>query len=450
MSIEIGERRELFVDHFLIEDLTDAQLHLHPPERKNIVLSAQEPHENACSACFNVVQDQDRVLIYYRGFHPVGRDLPEGWKETQTTNLVFSEDGVHFERPSLGLLEADGSTDNNLILRQYAAHNFCVFIAPSAEPDQRYKAVGGSDKDNLHGFTSADGLHWSEICKGPLAVKGKFDSVNVALWDSHAECYRLFSRYLDESAGAKKGVRAIQSCTSDDFIHWSAPVPHHYDAGVPLEHFYTNATVPCPGAEQILLSFPMRFVPERTKYTEGMDYPGDGISDAVFMSSRDGIHWDRTFMESWLRAGSDQRNWTHRNQTPAVGIIETAADEWSLFAASHYGGSSNRLQRLTVRPHGVASLRAGYHGGECTSKPLTLTGNTLRVNYATSAVGSIRVEAQKCDGTPIKGFALADSQPLFGDELDAAWPADFSTLRGQTIRLRFVLQDADLFSLRAT
>ena len=51
MSTEIGERRELFVDHFLIEGLTDAQLHLHPPERKNIVLSAQEPHENACSNC---------------------------------------------------------------------------------------------------------------------------------------------------------------------------------------------------------------------------------------------------------------------------------------------------------------------------------------------------------------------------------------------------------------
>jgi hypothetical protein len=194
----------------------------------------------------------------------------------------------------------------------------------------------------------------------------------------------------------------------------------------------------------------MRFVPERTKYNEGMDYPGDGISDAVFMSSRDGIHWDRTFMESWLRAGPDQRNWTHRNQTPAVGIIETAADEWSLYAASHYGWASNRLQRLAVRPHGFASLRAGYRGGECISKPLTLNGNTLRLNYATSAVGSIGVEAQECDGTPIKGFALADSQPLFGDELDAVWPADFSTLRGQTIRQRFVLQDADLSSLRAT
>ena len=449
MSIEIGARRELFIDRYLIEDLANARLHLHPPERKNIVLSVEQPLENACSACFNVIQDQDRVLIYYRGYHPVGRDLPDGWKETQTTNLLISEDGIHFERPNLGLLEAEGNTNNNLILRQYAAHNLCVFIDPNAPLDQRFKAVGGSDKDNLHGFSSADGLHWSPVSEGPLAVKGKFDSVNVALWDPHAQCYRLFSRYLDESAGPGQGIRAIQSCTSDDFIHWSEPVPHRYDDGIPLEHFYTNATLPCPGAEQILLSFPMRFVPDRTKNTEGMDYPGDGISDAVFMSSRDGTHWDRTFMEAWLRAGPETRNWTHRNQTPAVGIVETA-NEWSLYAASHYGWASNRLQRLAVRPHGFASVRAGYHGGEFTSKPLTLTGDALRLNYATAAIGSIRIEVQNAEGRIIEGFALEDSEPLFGDELDAAWPADFSSLKGQNVRLRFVLQDADLFALRST
>ena len=63
MSIEIGARRELFIDRYLIEDLANARLHLHPPERKNIVLSVEQPLENACSACFNVIQDQDRVLI---------------------------------------------------------------------------------------------------------------------------------------------------------------------------------------------------------------------------------------------------------------------------------------------------------------------------------------------------------------------------------------------------
>ena len=120
---------------------------------------------------------------------------------------------------------------------------------------------------------------------------------------------------------AGERIRAIQSCKSDDFIHWTQPEPHVYNDGVPIEHFYTNATMPCPGAEHILLSFPMRFVPERTKDTEGMSYPGGGVSDAVFMTSRDGVHWDRTFMDAWLRPGLEQRNWTHRSQTPGGGTV---------------------------------------------------------------------------------------------------------------------------------
>ncbi len=448
MTLCIGPLRELFVDHHLIEEKDEVQLHLHPPERKNPIFSVAEPLENACSGCFNVVQDAGRVLVYYRGYHPVGHDLPEDWKETQTTNLLVSEDGIHFERPQLDLIESEGSTSKNIVLRGYAGHNFVVFLDPTASPDQRFKAVGGSDKNNLHGFASPDGLEWTPVRKGALEVRGAFDSVNVAFWDPHAGCYRLFSRYFDETTGQR--IRAIQSCTSDDFVHWTEPVPHHYDDGIPLEHFYTNATVPCPGAEQILLSFPMRFVPERSKETAGMDYPGAGLSDAVFMSSRDGVHWDRTFMEAWLRPGLDPRNWTHRNQTPAVGIVETAPDEWSLYASSHYGWSSNRLQRLTIRPWGFASVRAGYHGGEFTTKALTLNSGILRLNYATSAVGSIRVEVQNEAGNPIEGFALEDAEPLFGDELDAKWPVDFAALAGQSVRLRFVLQDADLFSIRTT
>ena len=447
MTIQLGARRELFVDHHLIDAMTDARLRLHPPERKNVVFSAAEPLENACTGCFNVVQHNNRVLIYYRGYHPVGFDLPAGWEQSQTANLLTSADGIHFERPSLGLVEADGSRDNNLLLRGYVGHNFCVCVDPQAPPEQRFKAVGGSSKNNLQGFSSPDGLQWTPVREGPLDISGAFDSVNVPLWDPHAGCYRLFSRYLDETTGT--GIRAIQSCTSDDFVHWSEPVPHRYAAGVPLEHFYTNATLPCPGAEHILLSFPMRFVPDRRKDTAGMDYETGGISDAVFMTSRNGIDWDRTFMEAWLRPGPDGRNWTHRNQTPAPGIVATAPDEWSLYASSHYGWSSNRLQRLTVRPWGFASLSAGYRGGECTTRPLILSGSTLHLNYATSAVGSMRVEVQNAEGAAIEGFALEDTEPLYGDALDAPWPADFSALRGQTVRLRFVLQDADLFSIRS-
>ena len=38
-----------------------------------------------------------------------------------------------------------------------------------------------------------------------------------------------------------------------------------------------------------------------------------GVSDNVIMSSRDGRHWDRPFLESWVKPGLDQRNWTQRN-----------------------------------------------------------------------------------------------------------------------------------------
>ena len=295
----LSSRRELFVDPFLVDRLEGAALHLHPPVRKEVVFQVSQPWESACTACYNLVQEGDRILLYYRGFYPIGEDYADG-AASQTTNLAVSRDGIRFEHPELGLVEFAGTRRNNVLIQGHESHNFCVFLDanPDADPEQRFKAVGGTGRSNLHGFASPDGLRWTPVKEGPLEVTGAFDSLNVPLWDPHVGRYRLFSRYFETEGGR---VRAIQSCTSEDFVHWTAPQPHQYADGVPLEHFYTNATTPCPGAEHILLSFPMRFLPERELDTAGMPYPGNGLSDAVFMSSRDGVHWDRTFMEAWLR-----------------------------------------------------------------------------------------------------------------------------------------------------
>jgi len=449
--LNLGSKRELFVDRFLIESLDRASLKMHSPARREVVFQVKPTGENACTGCYNLLRDDDRILMYYRGYYPLNEKDGDG-AESQTANLVTSLDGVHFERPNIGLFEFKGSRDNNIIYHGQQAHNFCVFRDdnPDAEPSQRFKAVGGSGTDNLYGFCSSDGIHWERIQEGPLKVTGAFDSVNVPMWDPHAGCYRLFSRYF--SRGGFKGVRAIQSCTSDDFINWTDPQPHVYAEDAPREHFYTNATLPCPGAEHLLLSFPMRFVPDRTRSTDGMDYPGDGLSDAIFMTSRDSVHWDRTFMEGWIRPGLDQKNWTHRSLIPAVGIFETADDEWSMYISENYGWSTNRVRRVTVRPFGFASLSANYSGGEMITKPLTYAGRTLRLNYATSAAGSVAVEVQEEDGTPIQGFALDELTPMFGDELDVpvSWNggSDLSKLAGRPVRFLFKLKDADIFALR--
>ena len=55
-------------------------------------------------------------------------------------------------------------------------------------------------------------------------------------------------------------------------------------------------------------------------------------------------------------------------------------------------------------------------------------------------------------GRPLADFALSDMDPLYGDELDAVtqWRGgdDLSDLIGRPVRLRFVLKDADIYSLR--
>ncbi len=448
-AIDIGSRVEPFLDPFLMERSRGVNLRLHRPVRREVVLETDQPFESSTSGYYNLFRDGNRIRMYYRGYHPGKKDKADD-RDTQTVNLAESTDGIHFERPAFGLYEHDGSKQNNIVWEGTEGHNFCGFRdeSPACKEEERYKAVGGY----LFALASPDGIHWKRMQEDKLDVEGAFDSLNVAFWDPLMGCYRLFSRYFEPNPGGAGGVRAIQSSTSDDFIHWTEPVPHQYGPEIPLEHFYTNATTPCPGAGHILLSFPKRFVPARTRDTEGMVYPSDGISDAVFMSSRDGVHWDRTFMEAWVRPGQDRRNWTHRSNMAATGIIETAPGEWSMYISEHYGWASNRLRRLTLRPHGLAAMHADYAGGEFVTKLLTFSGNRLHLNYATSAAGSIRVEIQDETAKPRENFALDDMEPIFGDELDApvAWKSggDLSALSGRPVRFRFVLQDADLFALR--
>jgi hypothetical protein len=170
------------------------------------------------------------------------------------------------------------------------------------------------------------------------------------------------------------------------------------------------------------------------------------------MSSRDGVLWDRPFLEAWVRPGPDPKNWTDRNTMPAWGIVETTPEEWSMYVSEHYRSPDNRLRRITLRKQGFASMHAGARGGEFVTKPLRFTGQKLVLNYATSAAGSVQIELQDAAGQPLPGFALADMPELFGDELSAtvAWKSgsNLSALAGKVVRLRVVLRDADLYALR--
>jgi hypothetical protein len=245
-------------------------------------------------------------------------------------------------------------------------------------------------------------------------------------------------------------VRAIQSATSTDFLHWEPVVPNRYRDGRQDVQLYTNAVVPCPGAEHFLLSFPNRYVQDRVP---DPTHPYPGVNDALFMASRDGVTWTR-YLDAWVRPGLDPLNWTDRNNYPTWGIVETSPTVWSLYISEHYrqGTARPRLRRLAVRPHGFVSLHADHRGGACVTHPLLFAGRQLRLNAATSAAGSVRVELQDEQGAPLPGYSLDDADPWYGDALDApmTWQgkADLAALSGRPVRLRFILRDADVFALR--
>lgn len=94
-----------------------------------------------------------------------------------------------------------------------------------------------------------------------------------------------------------------------------------------------------------------------------------------------------------------------------------------------------------VRPHS---------GGELLTKPLTFDGKELEINYSTSAAGSLRVEILNENGQPIPGFTLDDADDVFGNRIEgrARWDgaSSLAGLNDQSIRLRFVMRDADLYS----
>ena len=435
---DIGSRLEILVDDWLIDKLDGVELRLHSPVPQQVALPFDVPWEGAVSFYVAMLECDGEYRAYYRG--------QEDEKSGEIVAVATSADGVTWQRPSLGLHEWGGSRDNNIVWTGQGSHAFAPFVDanPAALQSRRFKALaplrGG--RKGLVPFFSADGYDWTMWQEDPVITDGAFDSQNLAYWDAHRGHYVSFFRDF------RNGVRDIKVCTSDDFLNWSDPQWLDY-GDTPPEHFYTNATISYFRAPHIYLAFPKRFVPDRKAVPE---HSSGGVSDGVFMSSRDGLHWDRRFMEGFLRPGLDRRNWTERNNLIAWGILNTAPHELSMYWVENYRHPTCRLRRGTLRLDGFASANAGYEGGELVTHPLLFEGRELVLNYATSAVGSVRVELQDVAGKPIAGYALQESLEMYGDDLErvVSWNGDTSVsqLAGQPIRLRVVLRDADLYALR--
>ena len=455
--IDLGSRLEPLVDRFLIQSLSgDARLQLHKPQRQEVVLVHDAPWEGNLTAHHTLFRDGDRYRMYYGGRH---------YQPGQKVRHVLvcyaeSRDGIHWTRPNLGQVEYEGSRANNIVWMDdpwadsEQRNPMAVFkdTNPAAAPAARYKSIARGD-DGVYALKSADGIRWSLLAKEPVIPKGDMtlDSQNLAFWDGLRGRYVCYLRSARTHPTGQR-VRDVKTAVSHDFLTWTEPVFLEYP-GAPVEHLYTNQIRPYARAPHIYLGFPKRFVPERNQDRE---FPG--VSDGIFMSSRDGIRFHR-WGEAVIRPGLQPERWVTRNNMIGWGILTLPSsvagepDQLSIYVTeSYYTGPASRLRRYIYRPDGFVSVRAPLAGGEMTTRLIRFTGSRLVLNYSTSAAGSIRVEIQDEAGNPIPGYSLQDSPELFGDSVEqaVAWKdaKDLSSLSGTTVRLRFLLKDSDLYAIQ--
>ena len=456
-------------------------LKLHSPTPAGVAISYDDPWEQgekgSTSFFTTVFQDGDIYRMYYRGH----------------THVCYAEssDGINWTKPKLGMVESDGSSQNNIILE--TCHNaFTPFLdtKPGVSSTHKYKAsmeLEGGQK-GLHFYSSSDGMNFSRLGGDPAipwTIPNHFDSQNVVFWSEVESKYVMYARHMVASDGelidtdeylsilhndleglmvrdSVKGlyIRSTARATSSDFVNWSDFTPMEYsdtDSITPSAQLYTNQTTPYFRANHIYISLPGRiFFGKMAKksllepaHTSSI---GD-CSDGVMLTTRAGSHrYDFTFRESLLRPGIGDENWTTRNNYPAFGIIQTGESEMSMFVQRHYTQLTAHLERMTLRLDGFASLNALYDEGQMITRPVDFSGNRLELNYSTSAAGRLRVGLLDISGIPIDGFGTDDCDALIGDEISrfVSWKGstDLSKIVGQAVRVRFVMSDADVYSFQ--
>lgn len=443
-ALEIDSRLELFADRAMIASL-DNLLHLPAtPVHRETALTFDRSWEGRYSGYVTVLQDGDLYRMYYRGSPLAGKD----GSPTEVTCYAESTDGIIWHKP-----------ENNIVLADQApySHNFSPFIntRPGAPQSERYLAVAGKESSGLSSFSSANGVDWV-LKDEKIITDGMFDSQNLAFWSEAEQCYVCYFRTWSD--GGYKGYRWVSRATSPDFVTWS-PTEEMTAGGAPLEHIYTNQTFPYFRAPHLYISLAARFMPGRQILSEkeaqalGVEkgYFSD-CSDNVLMTSRGGNRYDRSFMEGFVRPDIGLENWTSRTNYPAWGLVATSETEMSFYVQHNYGQPTARIDRYTLRTDGFASIRGSYEGGSLTTVPLIFSGNDLYINFSTSAAGSIRAALITADGDPVDGFALEDSQEIFGNSIEQRirWKENRScaALAGTALRLQFEIKDADLFSFQ--
>ena len=447
--------RNIFVDDELIEARNGVERQMHAATKlDDPVMVGDRPWESA--------EGDRRIYVY-------GTVLaaPEGgyrmWYNHASGHVLYavSEDGIVWEKPALGLVEYEGSTDNNIL--PIRLHSTSV-VEDDTGGDARYKMLGNG-KEGVRGYFvahSPDGLDWHLYPRNPV-IEGS-DTCTLA-FDREAGEYLAFHKLSHDYRGHRR--RLVYLATSTDMQSWSDPVlvmaPDETDdamtraEGGICSQFYNMSAFAYGGQWLGLVTHfryngpPPGFDPDNTRQAES---PHDGPIDVQLVHSRDGRAWHRTDDRSPVIA-----NGPHRYDAGSIlGVSNTpliVGDEiWCYYTAittthaGHIPAKEITIARASWRIDGWVSLHAGADSGFVETVALRPGGSTLRLNAAASSSGEVLAEVLDEHGRALAGYAASDCVPLTGDDPRAVlrWRSHDTLPRDRQLKIRFHLQHAHLYS----
>ena len=478
---DLKNNRELCWDMRIADRTENVHLTIHKPERRGIAMdSTGIPWEESCGYP-GIMKIGDTYRLYYRATA----------KGKECYCIAESKDGKIFTRPNLERYTFDGTKKNNIFLREERfVDNFTVHYDenPSCPTDEKYKALSllfsDPPKETENGplytellyYKSADGIHFEYV--RVLDIPGIFDTYNIVLWDADAEEYKMYIRDFHNADGSRSNYapvaamemayRDVRITRSKDFVHWSEPELITFEDGDIHIQIYASMIFKYKRGN-MFLGLPTRYnnrpddteslacLPswngKRQEWIAQKNRGGTVANDIGIMTSRDGKHFDRWNGAYITTAIEKEDNWAYGNGYFSHTAAETKSDfdgdasELSLYTFEGFNGYTPRLMRYSLRLDGFYSWSADFSGGTVLTMPLTFEGDSLEINFATSALGHVRIVICDENGEALSGY---DSGKHFGNSLERkiGFPKPLSELSGKTVRIKFEIKDADLYSFR--
>lgn len=424
-------------------------------------LQADQPWESMAVGWATMLYDNGKYRLWYEAM-----DLE--YKNDLDSRLCYAEspDGIHWEKPHLGLVEYHGSKENNIVFTpqmggETGFHGHCVWIDPTSPPQARYRMsyltrtmryanIAERASDIMSFAFSADGIHWkwgfpqgNTWLHYPYTNFGS-DTQSVIFWDPQNRQYAGYFRNWDGGYG-----RTIARSITNDLANWPMPetilqVDDEESFG---KDFYNTAASYYESEGDFGYFF---FISEFNHETDSLD--------VSLATSRDGRIFSRIDRERYLSNG---KSFDRGAIYMCPGIINDGENCRMIYHGRdfkhgearpnmiQYAGCYNMLHFQQDRLQGLKTENSFAFN----LSPFVYEGGKIRIelNACVEQEGQIK-GGLVFEKEYLPGFTLDQCKSVKGDGLHMSLEWQEQTLPSrcdnQAVELRLVMETATLYSVR--